>query len=118
MAYGNVGTLVGRTFYRVENTRDEIRFFGNDMSFHLYHVQDCCEDVYVEDVCGDLADLENTPILQAEEVSGEGVVDETHWGEAEWTFYKIATIKGYVTIRFVGYSEYYSTAVSFAEMPC
>ena len=69
----------------------------------MYHSQDCCESVYIEDIEGDLQDLVGSPMLQAEEVSNTN---------EEWTFYKLATIKGYVTIRWCSYSTGpYSTSV-------
>ena len=111
--------IVGMTFVSVRNEEDErIVFEKADGSSHrLYHDQDCCERVTVEDVIGDLKDLENSPILSAEESSSderpegwEGFTDDSN----EWTFYRISTIKGYVVIRWYGSSNgYYSTSVSF-----
>lgn len=79
----------------------------------FYHRQDCCENVTIEDVCGALEDLVGSPILLAEEVSSEH--NETLCGDECWTFYKFATIKGSVTVRWYGSSNgYYSTAVSYS----
>ena len=79
--------------------------------FRMHHEQDCCEDVYISDICGDLDDLLNSPILYAFEESGT-IPDACESGT--WTFYKIDTAKGGVTIRWNGYSNgYYSEAVSF-----
>lgn len=70
----------------------------------LYHYQDCCESVYISDICGELNDL-----------SGQTVRAEVATGELDdygmWTFFKIDTINGGVTIRFNGESEYYSVDV-------
>jgi hypothetical protein len=91
------------------------------------HHQDRCESVDIDDICGDVADLIGTPILLAEEVShsgGEG--DSSDWPEGvlqeyvpeiyTWTFYKLTTIKGSVTIRWYGTSNgYYSESVHFSE---
>jgi len=83
----------------------------------LYHEQDCCERVYVEDIVGNLQDLVGNPILRAEEINSEGVDPVRPAGEDDsytWTFYKLATIKGSVTIRFYGTSNgYYSESVNF-----
>lgn len=66
-----------------------------------------------QDVCGALEDLVGSPILLAEEVSSEH--NETLCGDECWTFYKFATIKGSVTVRWYGSSNgYYSTAVSYS----
>lgn len=93
-------------------------------SFRMLHHQDCCEWVYVEDVCGDLRDIIGEEVLLAEEVVSYG--DEAGcppapggW-ESEsstWTFYKLATIKGGMTIRWYGSSNgYYSESVDFEEI--
>lgn len=89
---------------------------GNE-TFRMCHEQDCCESVYIQDITGDLNDLLNTPILQAEEVSSRDTpIDiDTPYDEGSytWTFYKLATIKGSVTIRWFGTSNgYYSESVS------
>ncbi len=83
-------------------------------TYKLYHEQDCCEWVYVSDVCGDLADLEDSLILTAREDSGEMVdVDES----GTWTFYNIQTNKGSVQIRWNGESNgYYSESVDFIKV--
>jgi len=82
--------------------------------FKMMHVQDCCETVSVEDVVGDPADLIGHPLLMAEESSNQS---ETRAGSETWTFYKFATSRGYVTLRWLGQSNgYYSEAVSFFEI--
>lgn len=66
------GTLKGLTLTSVVNSGDEIVFFAADgRRFHLYHDQECCESVYVDDVVGDLDFLVGTPILMADEVSSD-----------------------------------------------
>lgn len=112
--YVSIGDILNKTFSSVKNTGREIQFLG-DESFMLYHEQDCCESVYVEDVCGDLSDLEGTPILSASSDTNSGTND--YDGDCQWTFYHFRTIKGTVTIRFYGTSNgYYSTGVSFVKI--
>jgi hypothetical protein len=81
--------------------------------YPLYHYQDCCESVNIDDIVGDLSDLEGEPLLIAEEVSGEApVLEDEYHDVVEWTFYKFATRKGYVDVRWFGESNgYYSTSV-------
>ena len=110
------GDLVGRTLYRVEQIdNEEIRFYLTESNYvRMYHSQDCCESVYIEDVCGDLTDLVGSPLLEAEEVSGYTADPLEEWDESfTWTFYKFATRKGYVNIRWYGSSNgYYSESVT------
>ena len=94
---------------------DELYFHtDNGEKYKMHHYQDCCESVWIEDIIGDLDDLLGEPILMAEEVS-EDDPDASESGT--WTFYKLATIKGYVTIRWYGSSNgYYSESVDFYKI--
>ena len=109
----NVSELLGKTIIDItQNYNDELIFKTQDgLTYKMHHYQDCCETVEIEDITGNLADLINSPILMAEEVSED---DENASESGTWTFYKFATIKGYVTIRWYGSSNgYYSESVNF-----
>ena len=118
--------LIGKALISVEKIDNyEIIFTCEDgKQYKMYHRQDCCEDVYIEDIIGDLQDLVGSPILKAEEVSNYKPTTtqeikltqeaEEYDGTCTWTFYKFATIKGYVDIRWFGSSNgYYSESVDF-----
>lgn len=117
-----VSDLLGLTMASVKQDDEEIHFTATDgRKFKLFHSQDCCEVVTIEDISGDLADLVGSPLLQAEENSSEeappGVKSPEYAESQTWTFYKFATMKGYVTIRFYGASNgYYSESVDFVEL--
>ncbi len=102
--------MLGVTMDSVEQLGDdELIFTNGGRQYIFYHLQDCCEDVHIEDIVGDLSDLVGSPILQAEEVTEYGGNPE-----GTWTFYKFATIKGSVTVRWLGQSNgYYSERVDF-----
>lgn len=142
-------SLKDKTLLSISRHNDEL-FFGTTTGEHykMYHSQDCCEHVYVEDICGDIGDIVGSPILLAEEVSSNepskeikeerkadydkrkkedgkdfydsdyGPNPRNNWSEESetWTFYKLSTIKGSVTIRWYGSSNgYYSESVNFVE---
>ena len=112
-----LAALLGQTLASVTQDDDEIRFItstGN--TYKLFHEQDCCEHVTIESIVGDLNDLVGTPVLLAEESTSGGTRDSDD-ESFTWTFYKFATIKGYVDIRWYGSSNgYYSEGVDFVRV--
>ena len=107
--------MLGKTFVKVTGSVD-----GDEMLFEtatgehflFAHQQDCCETVRINDIVGDLQDLVGAPLLVAEEVSGATEPDEEHYESYSYTFYKFATRKGYVDVRWLGESNgYYSESV-------
>ena len=113
--------LKGKTLesITVNDYRDEILFKTSDgETYKMYHEQDCCEEVSIEDICGDLDNLIGTPITMAEEVVNiDETPKESFDDSCTWTFYKLATVKGYVTIRWYGTSNgYYSESVDFVKL--
>ena len=109
--------LQGRILCKVEQIDDdELRFYLTDEHFvRMYHSQDCCESVTIEDIVGNLDDLVGTPLLLVEEVSNcepEEETDDDCYGSETWTYYRFRTIKGSVDIRWYGTSNgYYSESV-------
>jgi len=116
-------TLIGKTITEISGAEvgsDEIRLSCSDgTSYRMYHSQDCCESVSIEDVNGDIGDLIGSPVTLAEEsTSGEnpnGVTRE-YQDSFTWTFYRLGTAKGIVVLRWYGESNgYYSESVYFEE---
>jgi hypothetical protein len=116
--------IQGKTFFKINKEDDKIEFYCTDGHVYIMeHQQNCCESVSIDDINGDLDDLIGTPILKYEEISNRGDDNllpsnlyETSKNDesSTWTFYKFATTKGYVTIRWYGYSNgYYSESVDF-----
>lgn len=117
----SITELIGLTMTRVTMTAQDELIFVTDSKreFRFYHAQSCCESVTIEDVVGDLSDLVGAPILQADEASSSSNGEDDCYNSYTWTFYKFATVKGYVTIRWYGTSNgCYSESVNFEEVLC
>ena len=116
--------LLGRTLVSVGRIGDEELIFTavTGEQWSMSHDQDCCESVTIESIVGDLADLIGAPILKAEVATSDEAQEGASATEGQddsftWTFYKLATIKGYVDIRWFGSSNgYYSESVDFAKI--
>lgn len=121
-----VAVLLGKTLAKIEiekgEEEDSITFLTTDgEEFVMLHTQSCCESVFIEDVIGDIEDLLHLPLLMAEEVRSEEDMRKEYTGEHDvshlWTFYKFATNKGSVTLRWYGTSNgCYSEAVDFFQL--
>lgn len=109
--------LEGCTIKEIEGLEpgsDEVIFVTDSGNFKMWHEQDCCESVSVEDIAGDIDDLIGQVILSATEEEKD---DESYSEAAMWTFYRISTFRGTVVIRWWGGSNgWYSVAVSFEKM--
>ena len=113
-----IESMVGKVFTKVERQtidgEDFLIFENAAEKYKFYHYSDCCESVYIDNICGELIDLENSPLIVAEESSNDcGPGFNGSQGSDTWTFYKFATIKGWVDVRWFGTSNgFYSEAVS------
>jgi len=108
--------LQGQIITKFDVADDELTIVTSEHTYKMEHYQDCCEHVYIDDICGDLELLLNTPVLLAEVVTNNDY-DTHNYESATWTFYKINTIKDSITIRWCGESNgYYSEEVSFVQL--
>ena len=96
---------------------DVVYFFTEDNHvFRMMHHQDCCEYVNLEEFIGEVEDLRGAMVVSAEVVSETKDYGEDDYGSGTYTFYKIQTNKGFVTMRWLGESNgYYSESVSFEQ---
>lgn len=114
--------LIGKTMNLISKTDlSVVMSFSDGSIFKLSHKIEDNENVYIDDITGDLNDLLGSPILQAEESTN---IESPVWSKKNsgytsctWAFYKIATVKGWVDIRFFGGSNsYYSTSVDLIQL--
>lgn len=115
-------TLLGMTLTAIKGELGDetLRFETSEgRAFQLHYHPDCCATCSLNDVAGDLADLVGSPIVQAEEVSNARAEPKpSEYADSwTWTFYKLSTVKGSVTLRWLGESNgYYSESVTFEEV--
>jgi len=99
---------------------DEIEFVTMDGErFLMYHVQDCCEGVSIEDIVGSAGEGSEalSALLGSELLFAEMATDEGEGESSTWTFYKLSTMHHHVTIRWYGESNgWYSETVNFRQI--
>lgn len=104
-------------FSRYGDHGEQLIFTTKEKKYRMYHDQNCCESVIIDDICGELDWLIGSEILVAEKRQGGGDPKDEYNESFTWTFYELATIKGSVTIRWYGTSNgYYSEEVDFEEV--
>jgi hypothetical protein len=115
--------LKGKTLVSIDGGEgDDFMIFDCDdgSKYQIKYYQDCCAYCCIYDICGDLQDLIGHPILVAEEVYSHDHLDGTKTDDDDsftWTFYKLDTVKGGVTIRWHGSSNgYYSETATFEQL--
>ncbi len=104
----DIAELIGKTLTKITNNNDNELIFETDTGekYMMYHDQGCCENVSIEDICGELEWLVGSPILKAEETTNKDNPKDPKWDDSfTWTFYHFATKKGYVDIRWYGTSN-------------
>lgn len=122
MNYGkevSIEILKGKTIVDIKALdvgSDSVEFTCADGSkVEMWHSRDCCETVEINDIEGDVNDLIGREIVLAEEVdSSDFPAPASEYIESyTWTFYRLATTKGFVVIRWLGESNgYYSESVT------
>lgn len=115
----DVKDMRGKTLTSIETMDDEILFSCDDGTrYKMYHSQDCCESVVIDDVCGDWNGLIGSPLLICEEsTSNDAPEGENNYDSDTWTFYRFSTATGDVTLRWHGSSNgYYSESADFKQV--
>lgn len=107
----DISALLGKTLVSCDKSGHNTIIFETSEGevYKMYHGQHCCESVDLHDITGDLSDLVGVPILRAKEST-----EDKDGGQ--WTFYKLATVNGWVDIRWFGEYNYYSVSVDFEKI--
>lgn len=108
-------TLVDETLTKVEEGSNRIDFYTESgRHYAMFHIQDCCESVYIDHIEGDLQRLIGRPLTRADEDTGGG---STEYGSLTWTFYRLSTDREFCHITWRGESNgYYSEGVDFLNL--
>ena len=113
--------VIGKKIVLVEglevDSEEVIFYLENGDKWKMYHEQDCCENVWLEDINGNVDNILNSEILRFDEKCKKDEVSEENDMSRTYTFYTIATIKGYLDLRWHGESNgYYSESVDFKKL--
>lgn len=136
MKPADISELLGQTLIAIEfvglNERSDINVNARDVSKIIfkcksgdkYEMQrgsgydDNEDNITLEEVIGCIGDILGYPILLSEMVTNKSDQPINDYDISyTWTFYKLATIKGSVTLRWYGCSEgYYSEEAEFFKI--
>ena len=116
--------LMGKTIKDIQGLKkdsDYVRISFTDGSYlSMYHKQDCCESVTLEDFDNDVQSLIGGDIIRIEECISNANDEEfdpldNYDDSYTWTFYTIITSKGTMKLRWYGTSNgYYSEDVTLS----
>jgi len=123
MSDANFFELKGQIVKKItglEKNSPEVHIVTNQTTYKLYHHQDCCESVLVENVIGDEKDILNEEIIFAEEDAGANDPDwyDEHYNDSHtWTKYVLKTKNASLKFWFLGESNgYYNENVSIEKI--
>lgn len=114
--------LTGKVLVSIEGLEqysDQIVFkFLDGSSYIMYHEQDCCEGVSLEDFDDGISDKEGAVVLSLDVSSNDS---DTFGQDMDnmflWTFYTLKTNRGDVWMRWLGQSNgYYGVDVTFRRV--
>ena len=120
-----IGELLGQTVTEITGAEAgfetlRLTYDAGLMEAVFSHDQTCCEDVKIAQVDGDPEHLIGSPLTMAEVVSEElGEPKPSKYSDSwTWSFLKLATVKGYETVRWLGESNgYYGESISMLLIP-
>ena len=122
MNYANFFELKGKIIKEINDLEigsREVSIRTNDGTYELYHEQDCCEDVRVVKVIGNVNELVGE-VLFAEEDDGASDPDwynESFDDSHTWTKYVLKTTNASLEFWFLGESNgYYSESISIKKI--
>ena len=120
MNYANFFELKGKTITSIQGSKsddgDTIITTSDGSSYTLTHIQDCCEHVRVYGTVGNIDDVLNEEVIDAEDTNpmdNPNAPDYKAYDSATWTQFRIVTNKGTFEIWWLGESNgYYGETVS------
>lgn len=96
----------------IENDNEIYFYLENGKIYRFYHIQECCEEVWVEDISGNLQDIVGEKIINFEKRTNK--LKDT---PTTYTYYDIDTFNYHIQIRWCGESNgYYSEEVDLEEV--
>jgi len=122
MNYANFFELKGQIIEEITGLtegNDEVVITTNIGKYRLYHLQDCCEEVLINKVIGNVSDLVGEVIF-AEEDAGANDPDwfnDKFYDSHTWTKYVLKTDNASLEFWFLGTSNgYYGESVIFVKI--
>jgi hypothetical protein len=120
MNYANFFELKGKTITSIQGINsddsDTIITTSDGTIFTLLHQQDCCEHVRVYGSVGNIDDVINVEVIDAEDTNpmdNPNAPDYKCYDSATWSQFRIVTNKGTFEIWWLGESNgYYGETVS------
>lgn len=114
--YCTIEELIGKTIVAFRFAVAEVIIDTKDGTrFCLYHKQDCCESVVLQELVGDIKTLLNEVVLEATQTFETPEDSEEH-ESVTLTDFTIRTAKGTVVLHWIGKSNgYHSETVEITK---